>query len=173
MSRQQRMIGSSKYANEETERWDLIPMVMVNGELYLDTGHKSSKIERTDHFDEEITSEVDGSKQPTEDDQSNFGTGFGYQYGSQEGLIEIYMNDKWWVFATEKALASSQMMIETSDSDTITFHDKTFNKSDLSQENIEWLEKYNSLSEDEQLAISSIPAELYELCGCPTIEEAE
>ena len=88
MSRQQRMIGSSKYANEETERWDLIPMVMVNGELYLDTGHKSSKIERTDHFDEEITSEVDGSKQPTEDDQSNFGTGFGYQYGSQEGLIE-------------------------------------------------------------------------------------
>ena len=45
MSRQQRMIGSSKYANEETERWDLIPMVMVNGELYLDTGHKSSKIE--------------------------------------------------------------------------------------------------------------------------------
>lgn len=26
--------------------------------------------------------------------------------------FEIYMNDKWWVFATEKALASSQLMVD-------------------------------------------------------------
>lgn len=26
---------------KETETWDLIPMVMVNGTLYLDTGHES------------------------------------------------------------------------------------------------------------------------------------
>lgn len=51
-----------KEALEETEQWDLIPMVMVNGELYLDTGHESSKTERTDHFDGEITSEVDRGK---------------------------------------------------------------------------------------------------------------
>lgn len=57
--------------------------------------------------------------------------------------------------------------------ETISFHDKTFNKSDLSEETIEWLEKYNSLSEEEQLAISGIPADLYELCGYPTAEDTE
>ncbi len=57
--------------------------------------------------------------------------------------------------------------------ETISFHDKTFNKSDLSQETIEWLENYNSLSEEEQLAISSIPADLYELCGYPTAEDMQ
>lgn len=56
--------------------------------------------------------------------------------------------------------------------ETITFHDKTFNKSDLSQETIEWLEKYNALSETEQLAISSIPSDLYELCGYGKAEDA-
>lgn len=29
----------------------------------------------------------------TKDNQSNFGTGYGYQYGSQEGIIEINMNE--------------------------------------------------------------------------------
>lgn len=62
-------------------------------------------------MDGKITSEVDGSEKPTEDNQSNFGTGYGYQYGSQEGIIEIYMNDKWMVFATEKVLASSELIM--------------------------------------------------------------
>lgn len=53
----------------------------------------------------------------------------------------------------------------------IRFHDKAFNRSDLSEETIEWLEWYNSLSEKEQLAISSIPTDLYELCGYPTAED--
>ena len=52
----------------------------------------------------------------------------------------------------------------------ISFYDKTFNKSDLSQETIKWLEWYNDLSEEEQLAISSIPSELYKLCGYPKAE---
>jgi len=56
--------------------------------------------------------------------------------------------------------------------ETITFHDKTFNKADLSQETIEWLEKYNELSETEQLSISSIPSDLYELCGYDNAEDA-
>lgn len=38
--------------------------------------------------DGEITSTVDGSETPTEDNQSNFGTGFEYQYGSED-TIEI------------------------------------------------------------------------------------
>lgn len=55
----------------------------------------------------------------------------------------------------------------------IRFHDKAFNRSDLSEETIEWLEWYNSLSEKEQLAISSIPTDLYELCGYPTAEDTQ
>lgn len=97
---------------KEAEKWDLIPMVMVNGELYLDTGHESTAEARCGMMDGKITSEVDGSEKPTEDNQSNFGTGYGYQYGSQEGIIEIYMNDKWMVFATEKVLASSELIID-------------------------------------------------------------
>lgn len=57
--------------------------------------------------------------------------------------------------------------------EVIAFHDKVFHKSDLSEETIKWLENYNSLSEEEQLAISSMPAELYELCGYPTAEAME
>ena len=88
---------------KEAETWDLIPMVMVNGTLYLDTGHESKIEARCGVMDGEITSRVDGSKQPTVDDQSNFGTGYGYQYGATEGTIELFMNGKWWIFATEEA----------------------------------------------------------------------
>lgn len=88
---------------KETETRDLIPMVMVNGTLYLDTGHESKIEARCGVMDGEITSQVDGSKQPTVDDQSNFGTGYGYQYGATEGTIELFMNGKWWIFATEEA----------------------------------------------------------------------
>ena len=87
----------------EAETWDLIPMVMVNGTLYLDTGHESTIEARCGVMDGEITSQVDGSKQPTVDDQSNFGTGYGYQYGATEGTIELFMNGKWWIFAIEEA----------------------------------------------------------------------
>ena len=93
---------------KEAETWALIPMVMVNGTLYLDTGYESDAIERTDHFDGEITSQVDVSERPSVDDQSNFGTGYGYQYGKTEGTIELFMNGKWWIFATEEARQAIQ-----------------------------------------------------------------
>ena len=92
---------SKETSNEE--KWDRIPMVMVDGVLYLDTGHTNSEMRKCGTFDGEITSEVDGSERPTENDQSNFGTGYGYQYGATEGTIELYMNDKWRIFATEEA----------------------------------------------------------------------
>ena len=52
-------------------------------------------------MDGEITSTVDASEIPTEDNQSNFGTGFGYQYGINNS-IEIQMEDgTWFVFQRE------------------------------------------------------------------------
>ena len=93
------------YANmllEQTDAmWDRIPMVRINSKLYYDTGKESTVIGRCGNMDGEITSTVDGSEIPMEDNQSNFGSGFGYQYGAED-TIEIYMNEKWFVFASRE-----------------------------------------------------------------------
>lgn len=74
-------------------------MVMVNGELYQDTGRKSTFTGgRCGNMDGSIDSQVEEDEIPTENNQSNFGTGYGYQYGPEEGTIEIDMNGDWWVF---------------------------------------------------------------------------
>lgn len=55
---------------------------------------------------------------------------------------------------------------------TVQFHGQTINKSELSTETIEWLEWYNQLSETDQMAISYIPSDLYELGGYLDAEDA-
>ena len=105
----------SEHNSDSSEEWDRIPMVMVNGELYLDTGKESTVMARCGMMDGEITSQVDGSEEPTIDDQSNFGTGYGYQYGAIEGTIEINMNGKWWIFATEEVRKEMQFPTEETD----------------------------------------------------------
>lgn len=80
---------------------DRIPMVMVDGLLYYDTGKESTLEGRCGMMDGEITSSVDASEIPTEDNQSNFGTGFGYQYGINNA-IDIQMEEgTWFVFQRE------------------------------------------------------------------------
>ena len=109
-------VYSIRVATEkEDEQWDLIPMVMVDGKLYLDTGMESSVEARCGVMDGEITSSVDGTQKPTQDGESNFGTGFGYQYGPQEGTIEVFMNEKWWVFATEEVRQEIQFPSDTTE----------------------------------------------------------
>ena len=87
--------------------WDICPCVMVNGVVYYDTGYKSSLDDRCEDMDGQITSECSGSEVPTEDNQSNFGKGYDYQYGSVEGTIEIQLTDgNWYVFATGEVKAN-------------------------------------------------------------------
>ena len=45
--------------------------------------------------------------------------------------------------------------------EVVEFHGQLFNKCDLTEETLEWPEWYNSLLPEEQLAVSSIPADLY------------
>lgn len=90
--------GSAQDHDAEDMKWDRIPMVMVNGKLYYDTGNESTIDGRCGVMDGEITTAVDGSEIPTQDNQSNFGTGFGYQFGPDD-TIEVFMNEKWIVFA--------------------------------------------------------------------------
>ena len=81
----------------------------------------------------------------------------------------------WLIQETDPARIPNPYRVEiiiSDENDTIQFHDKVVSKSDLSQETIEWLEKYNELSETEQLSISSIPSDLYKLCGYGNAEDA-
>ena len=89
-------------AQEEEVKYDLIPMVMVDGVIYADTGYTGTYKSNDDTYDREITSTVAGYEAPTENDQSNFGTGFKYRYGETEGTIEINMNHRCCIFATEE-----------------------------------------------------------------------
>jgi len=80
--------------------WDRRTMVMLKGELYLDTGHESDIDGRCGVMDGEISSTVDGSEIPTQDNQSNFGDGYEYQYVDRNS-VDIYMNGKWIRFEKE------------------------------------------------------------------------
>lgn len=91
-----------KADEEPEEHWDLIPQVMVDGTLYFTTGYTASPLDRSDTPDGTITSSVEGYEQPTQNDQSNFGAGYSYQYGKTDGTIEINIDGQWWIYATEE-----------------------------------------------------------------------
>jgi hypothetical protein len=58
-------------------------------------------------MDGQITSECSSLETPSINDQSNFGTGYGYQYGGREGTIEVLLDDgEWYVFAKEDVKAN-------------------------------------------------------------------
>ena len=81
--------------------------VMVNVVVYYYTVYKGSLNGRCVAVDGQITSECSSSEVLIEDDQSNFGKGYDYQYGSVEGRIEIQMTDgNWYVFVTEEVKAN-------------------------------------------------------------------
>lgn len=84
---------------EGAEPEDTTRMVMVDGVLYADTGRPSSVTARCGTMDGEITSTVETGQVPSQDDQSNFGADYGYQFGFEEGTIEVCIGQEWVVFA--------------------------------------------------------------------------
>lgn len=52
--------------------------------------------------------------------------------------------------------------------DLVAFDGELFYKADLSEDTLKWLEWYNSLPKEEQLAVSYIPADLYTYDGAGT-----
>lgn len=73
---------------------DYPAMIMVDGTLYYDSGEISG-VAKCGVMDGEITDSVDTV--PKKDDQSNFGTGYGYQYG-MENQIDVYIDHEWHIF---------------------------------------------------------------------------
>lgn len=94
-------LTSPKTEETENAQWDRIPMVMIDGELYLDTGMTQADSETNQASDGKITSEVDASNVPTENNQSNFGTGYEYRLNKENDTVEIYINGKWCLFKLE------------------------------------------------------------------------
>ena len=72
-------------------------MVMVDNTLYKSAGEASTVDGRCGNMDGEITSQTaNGTDAPTENDQSNFGTGYGYQ--RIDDHIEVLIDNQWIVF---------------------------------------------------------------------------
>lgn len=69
-------------------------MVMIDDVVYSSNGTESDITGRCGVMDGEITSTVSESKIPTDDNQSNFGKGYGYQFVDANS-IDVCMEDKW------------------------------------------------------------------------------
>jgi hypothetical protein len=130
--------------SSEAAAIDVCPAIMVNGEIYFDTDHKSTVTGRCGNMDGQITSECSSFETPSINEQSNFGTGYGYQYGGREGTVEVLLDDgEWYVFATEDVKANWNVFEDVigktfiyegeglqGDDFTITFDEYTFSYSE-------------------------------------------
>ena len=74
--------------------------VCIDGILYYDTGAVSDMEYRCGTPDGVITDTTDADALPTEDGQSNFGTGYGYQFAA-DGTVEVEIDGEYVIFATE------------------------------------------------------------------------
>ena len=98
---------------EEPVLYALIPMVNLDGTLYLDTGIPADEPNTLD-YDGQITSQVDGSERPTEHEQSNFGTGYDYLF-VEEDVIILRLNSGWYFFATEEMRQELQFPLNSNE----------------------------------------------------------
>jgi hypothetical protein len=80
---------------------DMCAMVMFKDKLYYDTGSIDKFGGSCGVMDGNITSKCDNYEIPTENNQSNFGTGYGIQYGRVEGEIEVCIDGDWHVFTSD------------------------------------------------------------------------
>lgn len=96
---------------------EVFPAVIVDGEMYRSTGNESEIKARCGVMDGRITSSVEADSLPSENNQSNFGSGYGYQYGFDSDTIEVFIDGKWIVFKLcERAICGYPEDVDTQDS---------------------------------------------------------
>ena len=95
--------GSSPVEDSTESSIAIVPAhaVMLEGVIYYDTCTVSGTDAKAAP-DGTITSTVDSDSFPTEDGQSNFGTGYDYRYGSENGTLEVQIDGEWWIFAANQ-----------------------------------------------------------------------
>lgn len=129
---------------QEEEMADYPAMIMVDGMLYYDSGEISSML-RCGLMEGEITDSIDTV--PKKDNQSNFGTGYGYQYGV-ENQIDVCIDDEWHIFIPYNTAEKADNESDTSDtdtSDTLSQYVGTWQIDGIKTE--EQLQQYGSLQE--------------------------
>lgn len=72
------------------------PMVKVDGTTYVDTGYENAMV-TCGTADGEIKTTVDAKNKPENDDESNFGKGYGYQVW-EKGYINVQIEGRWILF---------------------------------------------------------------------------
>lgn len=146
------IVEESQLEEEEeyTSVEEKIHTVRINGVDYYETNRKTSYLDEAteDTITGDIRSFVAKDQFPTEDNQSNFGVGYAYQVKDKD-FAYVNINDEWHIFCSNQ-----------DGENVVNFHDRIFMKTELSKNTLEWLEWYNGLTEDEQLATDAIPAEL-------------
>lgn len=140
---------------------DLAPMIYVNDKLYQYADSQPNLTDKESQFIYlgEIESRVSSSQEPKENFQANddiVGAAV-YQYKND---IVVQIDGEYYLYQDITNLGN----------ETVEFDGQLFNKADLSKETLEWLEWYNSLPPEEQLAVNSIPADLYTNDGVETID---
>ena len=91
-------IGCSKgsTSEKEVEKEAYPKAIKVSGVVYEDTGYENAMV-TCGTADGEIKTTVSEKELPVNDDESNFGTGYGYQLW-EEGYINVQIDNKWILF---------------------------------------------------------------------------
>lgn len=90
------MLKSDAGVKEEAPRY-----VMIKSKLYKDTGEINKNM-TCGTMDGKILTTVDAKEMPKKDNESNFGTGYEYQIGGEEGSITVEIDDKCLIFKEVK-----------------------------------------------------------------------
>ena len=88
--------GKTSTSEKEVEEEPYPKAVKVSGILYKDTGYINAMV-TCGTADGEIKTTVSEKEMPIMDDESNFGTGYGYQVW-EEGYINVQIDNKWILF---------------------------------------------------------------------------
>lgn len=90
------MLKSDAEEKEEAPRY-----VMIKSKLYKDTGEINKNM-TCGTMDGKILTTVDAKEMPKKDNESNFGTGYEYQIGGEDGSITVKIDDKCLIFKEVK-----------------------------------------------------------------------
>lgn len=141
ISRQQKPTEKSTHVQRQQA---LKRMLVFDGKYYIETGETSS-IPRCGMMDAQIQSMVSAGQIPQEELQSNFGEGYGLQYGSRKNRIEVCIDDKWLVFAcNENNLDGVTMEVSKN-----TSHSAELTITNTTDQNIQFGEDYELETKNE------------------------
>ena len=131
-------------------------MLYALDKLFVSTGRKA--ILTCGTADGNITSVTAPNQEPSENGQANFGSVGADYVSAAEHAMAVEIDGIYILFLTPG---------------WTEYQGQYFSEEELSPDTLEWLDNYYSLSEEEQLAISYIPAELIPQEEPPLVTETK